>query len=255
MTVQCFMKRHVSLCLGALASLALTACIPNARSSRNAEEPEEPTQGSEWSSSSYADPGPSDLQRLACYGELAVEAIRRSGDVQRALNAWFEAARPLLAQFEFTPWDEIPAHARPLVQKEWAKTYREAIAERAIELQVPVSSMVCLPEHPDCDKFNPADSGHYYSMVIGTHVLKIFNASEELPRGIEHIRIAGGSGLNSAIISAVSKQHQNFLAIHRAVTAFYRLLPRDAVLPRIEWPEQKPDPIECRGVLPPVAQK
>ena len=111
MTDQCFMKRHVSLCLG--ASLALMACFPKTQNSRSAEEPDE-TDTSEWSSSSsYADTGPCELERLSCYGALAVESIRRSGDVQKALNAWFEAARPLLDQFEYTPWDDVPDRARP----------------------------------------------------------------------------------------------------------------------------------------------
>jgi hypothetical protein len=244
LTVQCFMQRHLLLCL------TLVACFPKAQASRSAEEPEEP-EVSEWqgSDSRSSQAGPSDLERFSCYGALAVDITGRSVDVQNTLNAWFPTAEPLLPQFKYTPWDEIPAQARPLVQKEWDRNFREAIAKRSIELQVPISSLSCMPEHPNCDQLDPAEAGFYYSLVLDTHMFKFFEASKELTHGIEVIGIAVNSGHNSSLISAVSDQHKRLMVVHRAVVAFHRLLPRGAVLPPIEWPEQKPDPIECNGVL------
>jgi hypothetical protein len=167
---------------------------------------------------------------------------------------------PLIEQFKYTPWVEIPKGAQDRIKFNRAKAQQKRRAEAAIQQKVPVSQieLACSPGFPNCDDLaDPSNKqfvGAAYTSVLHGQLADVMNASAA----------ADGSGLKSIIQTldpnvptlmaasllwkAISEETHKEIDAGKQFSAFLALLPRSAVIPQLKYPQVPADPISCQGV-------
>jgi hypothetical protein len=167
--------------------------------------------------------------------------------------------KPLMGQFHFTPWAEIPEGARDQIKVIQLELRQQALAEEAISLGVPVSemSLSCHPKFPHCLDLSHPDNrgqvGRLYSMVLLEALEAFARASADSGEGLEWVMTHLNPQLSyldsSALIQkAIVDEHRKWQVSLGKLKEFNALLPKSAVLPTMKWPETQPHPVSCRGV-------
>jgi hypothetical protein len=189
---------------------------------------------------------PSDPRRVTCAVQLAVNEIRQSDATLGAVNDWAQRAAPLVEQFRYTPWEEIPTAIRPSIEAEGVSIHREATARKAIKLGAAVSSMECAPEYPNCAQLTAEDAGKIYAIVINDALTAVVQAAMEQLQATQNFSLA----IKLDTIWIELARHAELKArTLKTAEAFWRMLPASAALPSLVWPEPAERPSECAGIV------
>lgn len=203
----------------------------------------------------------SDQQLFQCVTDSALQEHKRISMGLKYRAAWTESMMPLMDQFRFTPWVEIPVEAQDRIKVMQAELRRQVLAEEAIRLKVPVSQMRqgCQPKSPHClDPSHPDNQeqiGRLYYMVISEALESFARASADSDgAGLEwimtHLNPQVSYFDSSALVQkAIVDENRKWQVSIDKFKAFRSLLPRSAVLPTMKWPEIPSDPISCRGIF------
>lgn len=178
-----------------------------------------------------------------CLLALARQNARYVETVFREVDSWARECHPRMAELEQLTWAQIPESTQPLVEAHWHEQFRQAKAERALELGVPASSMKCAPQHPDCDVMSDDDAGLSYAAIVRIAVLQVLEATQAATQDSAALR---GEPLDERRAGAlVGSQARHLDELRSAVLDLHALLPPSAALPALELPAAA-DPAPCR---------
>lgn len=224
---------------------AFAACQPPSEPVTAHEASDTPTEASPPSR-----PAVSEWQRLECATSLVINSQTDSSNMLVAMTEWSRKTLEVLDQFKFTPWQEIPEDTKPRVVEYWREVHNRSLAKRAIELQVPVSSLGCTPEAPDCFDFPTDQAGMFYVSVLNTEMARVLNVAKDsyeradvmaglFRRNVEHFpvwkELADQTGRQQKVVESF--------------TSLLKMFPRSALLPRWQWPPAAETPSECKPIL------
>ena len=202
-----------------------------------------------------------DFQFYQCVGDLALQRYRGLGDNYRYRTAWLKSMYPLLDQFSFTPWAEIPKIAQDQIRARRGDLRLKERAKEAIRLKVPVSQMRsgCKPKYPHCFDISHPDNqdelGHLYVLVL-LDALGLYSDASSDSKGEDiHVTLTtpapglSSSDVSGLVVKAIVDEDQKALEVSNRFKAFHELLPDSAVTPNMRWAEVAPHPISCQGII------
>jgi hypothetical protein len=199
-------------------------------------------------------PGPSEAQQFDCALDVAAQDYQAALAGLNSRIEWAAKLKPLLEQFRFTPWVEIPSVAQDRILARMASVWQESRAKLAIERQMPVSQvqLECLPEHPHCFEIGHPDNqamlGHAYMLELEAQ-LELFVSSAAAADGRD-IRIAVGLRPpdTGPLWSALARAGDQEVEVSRRLVQFLALLPKSAIIPSRAPREVPDDPPSCKGI-------
>lgn len=168
---------------------------------------------------------------------------RYIASVYETVDAWAGEFHPRLDELEKLGWDEIPERSQRLVEAHWHEQFRQAKAEQALQLGVPVSAMGCAPQHPDCEELTDDDAGLSYAAIVRVAILRTLDAVQA---AAEENGAQDGAPLDEESARAVvGSQERHIDEVRAAVSELDALLPTGKTLPVLELPEST-EPVACR---------
>jgi hypothetical protein len=193
-------------------------------------------------SSAAATPVPAAAED-SCLLALAERNARYITSVFGAVEAWAGECHPHVDELEQLTWAEIPESSQPLVESHWHEQFRQAKVERAIELGVPASSVVCAPGHPDCDTMTDDDAGLSYAAVVRVAILQVLDAVQAAAQ--ENTALRGAPIDERRAGAVVGSQERHLDEVRAAVLELHALVPPGGVLPELQLPAPS-EPMACR---------
>jgi hypothetical protein len=175
--------------------------------------------------------------------ELARQNARYISTVFSVVDAWARECHPHMDELERITWADIPESSQPLVEAHWHEQFRQAKAERALELGVPASSLGCAPQHPDCDAMSDDDAGLSYAALVRTAILQVLDATQAAAKTSRALR--RGPIDEHRAGDLVGAQGQHLDELRAAVLELHALLPSSGALPELQLPATE-DPAPCR---------
>ncbi len=201
---------------------------------------------------------PTELERFECAADGAVAEVRVSKHWSDAFAAWVREVDPLMDQFKFTLWAEIPEGARSSIVALDAQKRKEGNAKWAIDHRVPVSSVssACNPDAPHCSDLSHPDSqrtmGLAYAIVVRRQLGRVIRSLRGAVESRGHldstVAALTPSGEAAGSLAKVRAEHYRAqLSVIKERDALLAALPKSAVLPKLELPPAAPRPLSCRG--------
>jgi hypothetical protein len=174
---------------------------------------------------------------------LAQHNARYITSVFRTVDAWARECHPHMDELEQLTWADIPEGSQPLVEAHWQQQFRQAKAERALELGVPSSSMGCAPQHPDCDVMSDADAALSYAAIVRVAILQVLDATQAATQDSAALR--GEPIDEQRARELVGSQERHLDELRAAVLELQAVLPTSGALPGLELPATT-DRAPCR---------
>ena len=174
---------------------------------------------------------------------LAQRNARYITSVFKAVDAWARECHPRMAALEQLTWADIPESSQPLVEAHWHEQFRQAKAERAIELGVPTSSMGCAPQHPDCNVMSDDDAALAYAAIVRMAILQVLDATQAAAQDTAALREEPMDEQRAGAV--VGSQERHLDELRAAVLELHALLPASGALPQLELPATA-DPAPCQ---------
>jgi len=174
---------------------------------------------------------------------LAQRNARYITSVFRQVDAWARECHPRMAELEQLTWADIPESSQALVEAHWHEQFRQAKAERALELGVPASSMGCAPQHPDCDVMGDDDAGLSYAAIVRVAILQVLEATQAATQDNAALRDGSLDEQRAGVL--VGSQERHIDELRSAVLELHALLPTNGALPDLQLPATA-DPAPCR---------
>jgi hypothetical protein len=231
----CFGWSRLSL----LAALAL----PGLALGCNPARPGERAAMAASTTSAEDRPAAPDPTEGGCMLSLAQRNARYITTVFRTVDAWARECHPRMAELEQLTWADIPESSQPLVEAHWHEQFRQAKAQRALELGVPASSMGCAPQHPDCDVMSDDDAALSYAAIVRVAILQVLDATQAAAQDSTALRDEPLDEERAGAI--VGSQERHLDELRAAVLELQALLPTSGALPGLELPVSA-DPAPCR---------
>lgn len=174
---------------------------------------------------------------------LAQRNARYITTVFRTVDAWARECHPRMGELEQLTWADIPESSQPLVEAHWHEQFRQAKAERALELGVPASSMGCAPQHPDCDVMSDADAALSYAAIVRMAILQVLDATRAATQDNTTLREEPIDEQRAGDVVGLQERHIDEL--RTAVLELQALLPTSGALPELQLPATA-DPAPCQ---------